>query len=76
VSRVPEVTGIDVIRALRRAGFEQVRQRGSHVLMRHRTDATRRATVAVHEGKTLPRGTLQAILRGARLTIDELIALL
>jgi predicted RNA binding protein YcfA (HicA-like mRNA interferase family) len=76
VSRLPEVTGTDVIRALRRAGFEQVRQKGSHVLMRHRDDVSRRATVPVHKGKTLPRGTLQAILRGARLTVDELIALL
>lgn len=76
MSRLPEVTGTDVIRALRRAGFEQVRQKGSHVLMRHRDDVSRRATVPVHKGKTLPRGTLQAILRGARLTVDELIALL
>jgi predicted RNA binding protein YcfA (HicA-like mRNA interferase family) len=76
VSRVPEVTGAEVVRALERAGFEQLRQTGSHVIMRHPTERTRRAAVPVHRGKTLPRGTLQAILRGAGLTIDELIALL
>lgn len=71
-----ELTGLDLIRALRKAGFEPIRQSGSHVVLRHTGDATRRATVPVHKGRTIPRGTLQAILRGARLTVDELRALL
>lgn len=71
MSRLPEVTGAEVVRALERAGFEQVRHTGSHVLMRHHGDPTRRATVPVHRGKTLPRGTLRAILRGARLSTEE-----
>lgn len=76
MSRLPELTGLDLIRALKRAGFEQIRQSGSHVILRHTADPTRRAVVPVHPGKTLPRGTLQAILRGARLTPDELRGLL
>jgi predicted RNA binding protein YcfA (HicA-like mRNA interferase family) len=42
----------------------------------HRDDATRVAVVPVHKGKVLPLGTLRAILKGARLKIEELRALL
>ena len=76
MSQAPAVTGAELVRALERAGFERVRQRGSHVSLRHPDAPARRATVPVHRGKTLPRGTLRAILRGAGLTMDELAALL
>jgi predicted RNA binding protein YcfA (HicA-like mRNA interferase family) len=65
-----------LVRALQRAGFERVRQKGSHVLMRHGTDASRRCIVAVHGGAPIPPGTLREILRGSGLTVDELRDLL
>lgn len=34
--RLPALTGREVIRALERAGFEVVRQKGSHVRMRRK----------------------------------------
>jgi predicted RNA binding protein YcfA (HicA-like mRNA interferase family) len=42
----------------------------------HGRDAARVAVVPVHKGKTLPTGTLRAILKGAGLSADELRALL
>ena len=32
--KLPRVSGAEVVRALIRLGFEQVRQRGSHVVLR------------------------------------------
>ncbi len=35
-------------------------------------DLTRRATVPIHGARSIRPGTLRAVLRGARLTVDEL----
>ncbi|MBI3291444.1 MAG: type II toxin-antitoxin system HicA family toxin [Elusimicrobia bacterium] len=76
MSDLPQVPGHRLIRALEKAGFVVLRQRGSHVLLRHREDFTRRATVLLHGSKPIKPGTLQAILRGTKLTVEELRRLL
>ena len=72
--KIPVVTGYELISALKKAGFEIVRQRGSHIRMRH-TDG-RVVTIPVHTGKSVGRGLLRKILRDSDLTADELIDLL
>ena len=42
MSKLPVVSGREVIVALQRIGYLVVRQRGSHVRMRHPDDLTRR----------------------------------
>lgn len=59
-------------RALERAGFRKVSQRGSHVKMRHPDGRT--AIIPMH--RELAAGTLRSILRQARLTVEELLELL
>ena len=54
---------------LERLGFEQVRQRGSHVVLR-RGDVG--CVVPLH--KEVKTGTLAGLLRQAGVTIDELLA--
>ena len=72
--KLPRRTGDDLIRALRRAGFEAVRVRGSHHFLRH---VDGRATVVpVHSGETIGPGLLKKILRDCELSVDELDALL
>lgn len=69
---IPRLSGAEVVRALGRAGFEQVSQRGSHVKLRH---ADRRmAIVPLH--RELAPGTLRSILRQAGLSTDQLRELL
>jgi predicted RNA binding protein YcfA (HicA-like mRNA interferase family) len=70
------LSGRDLVRALERAGFVLKRIKGSHYILVHPTDKTRRATVPVHGKASLKRGTLSGILRQAKLTEDELRALL
>ena len=76
MSNLPQVTGQRLIRALARAGFIELRQRGSHVLLRHKDDLTRRVVVPVHGDSVVKPGTLRSILRGAQLSADELRELL
>ena len=58
----------EVLAKLKRAGFEQRRQSGSHVVLRH-SDG-RQTYVAMHT-KDVPLGTLRAILKQADLTLEE-----
>ena len=58
----------EVLTKLRRAGFVEVRQSGSHKILRHADG--RQTYVSVHPG-TLPTGTLHKILKQAALTLDE-----
>ena len=73
--KLPRVDCLQLIRALKRAGFEEQRQRGSHLHLRREADG-RRVTVPVHKGRTVPTGTLRAILRDADISVDEFHKLL
>ncbi|MBC7105685.1 MAG: type II toxin-antitoxin system HicA family toxin [Firmicutes bacterium] len=72
MSRLPRVTGEELIRALERMGFYVHRKKGSHRFLYHREDRSRFAVVAVHRGETVPPGTLKAILRSAGVSAEEL----
>ena len=71
--RLPVVSGARLVGALRRVGWEQVRQRGSHVRLKH-PDRPTALVVPLH--RELKRGTLAAILRDAGLDRDDLRRLL
>ena len=73
--KLPRIGAEDLIRALKRAGFQERRQRGSHLHLRRAVDG-KRVTVPVHKGRTIPLGTLRAILRDANITVDEFQELL
>ncbi len=71
--RLPVVSGAQLIRVLEQLGWEVVRQRGSHVRLRHR-DRSTFLVVPLH--RELKRGTLSGILRDAGLDREELRKLL
>ncbi len=73
--RLQRVTSKELIKALRKAGFEEKRQRGSHLHMKREEDG-RRVTVPIHLGRVMPLGTLRAILRDAHITPEEFAELL
>lgn len=66
---LPVISGAQLIRALKRLGWEVVRQRGSHVRLRH---PERHSSLVVPLHQELKRGTLRGILRDADLDVDEL----
>lgn len=69
---LPIVSSAEVIRALERAGFRQVGQRGSHVKLR----GERGQVVIVPLHEEIVRGTLRSVIRQSGLTVDEFVALL
>jgi predicted RNA binding protein YcfA (HicA-like mRNA interferase family) len=63
-----DLSGDEVCRALKRLGFEVVRQTGSH---RHYMKAGLHPCVPMH--RELKPKTLQSILKQADITIEELL---
>lgn len=74
MSRLPTLRGREVVRALEDAGFRVVRQKGSHVRLKHPDGRT--TTVPVHAGRDVGRGLLRKILRDAELRRDDFLDLL
>jgi predicted RNA binding protein YcfA (HicA-like mRNA interferase family) len=72
--RRKRVTGKELIRALKRLGFEVVRTKGSHHRLKHPDG--RVTTVPVHSGETIGPGLLAAILQDCELTCEQLDAVL
>jgi predicted RNA binding protein YcfA (HicA-like mRNA interferase family) len=74
MSKFPSVTGKQIAATPKKAGFVAVRQRGSHVFLRHPDG--RATVVPTHTGETIGPGLLSKILRDAELTRDDLTELL
>ncbi|MBI4840008.1 MAG: type II toxin-antitoxin system HicA family toxin [candidate division NC10 bacterium] len=68
--RLPRVTAGQILRVLRRIGFEEVRSSGSHRILKNA--AGKRVTVPYHAGEILHPKVLQSILRDIDLSVEEL----
>mgnify|MGYP001618668123 CR=1 FL=1 len=74
MTTLPGVTGKDLLAALKKAGFDAVRTKGSHHFLRHMDG--RATVVPVHSGETIGPGLLSKILRDCDLGKEELAKLL
>ncbi|NEO51865.1 MAG: addiction module toxin, HicA family [Okeania sp. SIO3B5] len=71
--RLPRISSKEAIRTLERLGFEQVRQTGSHVVLKKPLpDGKIVCVVPLHN--ELKIGTLSGVLKQAKITPDEFIA--
>jgi len=69
---LPHLSGKEIIRTLERLGFVQVRQRGSHVVMKKSTsEGSIGCVVPLHNEVAI--GTLNSILKQAKVSPDEFI---
>jgi predicted RNA binding protein YcfA (HicA-like mRNA interferase family) len=71
VPKLPVLTSRELIKALGRAGFVRWRQKGSHLTLYREQDRTA-LTFPTHFAKTIPKGTLQSILKQAGLSMTDL----
>jgi predicted RNA binding protein YcfA (HicA-like mRNA interferase family) len=72
MSRLPILSGKELIRILKRAGYQEVRQRGSHI----RLVCPGRKPITVPDYKTIDRTLLRKILRDAELSPEQFDALM
>lgn len=74
MTKLPSLSGEEIVSLLSKAGFQVLRQRGSHVYLKH---SDGRATVVpVHKSESVGRGLLRKILRDTDLSRDEFLRLI
>ncbi len=66
--RLPRLSSRETVKALERLGFVQVRQKGSHIVLKRES-----LTCVVPERRELRLGTLSGILDQADLTVAEFL---
>ncbi|APB32651.1 Putative periplasmic or secreted lipoprotein [Gloeomargarita lithophora Alchichica-D10] len=74
MTKLPSLTGEQLIRVLKKVGFTIARIKGSHHILIH-VDG-RRTVVPVHSGEDIGIGLLSQILRDCNMTKDEVRNLL
>ena len=76
--RVPrQVTGAELVRALRVLGYDRVRQDGSHIRLSTQLNGAHHVTVPNHSPLkigTLLRGVLKLVAAHHGLSVEELLA--
>lgn len=72
MSKLRRVSGQETISALKHLGFVEIRQKGSHVILKKQTPTeTVGCVVPLH--KELAIGTLKGILRQAKISPEEFL---
>ncbi|MBI4357896.1 MAG: type II toxin-antitoxin system HicA family toxin [Candidatus Omnitrophica bacterium] len=71
--KLPRLSGRQLVRALGRAGYLAVSQRGSHIKLRHTVTGQ---ILIVPDHRELDRGTLRGILRDAEISPSDFMNLL
>lgn len=70
MTKLPRISGKEMVRFLEREGFQLVRVCGSHHFLSRGSHHT---SVPVHANRTLKTGTLRSILRSIEMTRDEFV---
>jgi predicted RNA binding protein YcfA (HicA-like mRNA interferase family) len=69
---LPILSGREVVRAFAQAGWQMVRQRGSHMIL---IKPGHMATLSVPDHREIAKGTLRSLIRSSGLTVDEFTGL-
>lgn len=73
-SKYPILSPKDIIKALRKIGFEKVSQKGSHAKYKNSTFPVRTVIIPMHS--EIAKGTLKSILEQANISLEDFLELL
>lgn len=74
MSKLSSPTGEEIVKALNKAGFQIVSQRGSHIKLKHPDGRT--TVVPVHKGESIGKGLMAKILHDVDMGKQEFIKFL
>lgn len=72
MTKYPILSAREIISALKKLGFDVVKQRGSHIKLSKKT-TNRKITTIVPSHKTVMAGTLKGILELAEVPLEEFV---
>jgi predicted RNA binding protein YcfA (HicA-like mRNA interferase family) len=76
MKNLPSLNSKQVIKALKKLGFEEVRQKGSHLVL-YNQKTNKRTVVPIHAGKEIKKPLLKSIIEtDAGISIEEFLKLL
>ncbi len=73
--KLPVVSANELIRVLRKLGYKQVRQSGSHIVLQKKEEG-KTTTVIIPNYSEIAKGTLKSILRKTGIQSETLVKLL
>ena len=76
MSKLPVASGKDTVKALSKAGFVFMRQRGSHVTLAKEIGPNKYLITVVPMHKELAKGTLRKIIADSGLSVQDFVKLL
>lgn len=74
MSKILPLPAKKVVKGLENIGFEQIRQKGSHLFLQHPDGRT--TIVPMHPAEKIGRGMINKIIKDAKITRDEWIELI
>lgn len=69
---LPVLSGREVVKAFQKAGWQMVRQKGSHMIL---VKSGKIASLSVPDHREVAKGTLRSLIRASELTVEEFIEL-
>ncbi|OVE79048.1 hypothetical protein BVY00_01385 [bacterium G20] len=73
---LPSLKPQQVVRVLKKSGFVELRQKGSHLILYNRA-TSRRVVIPMHKGKDIKKPLLRKIIeQEAKMSIKEFLELL
>jgi len=73
--KLPRIPSILVLRILKKIGFYEFHQSGSHIQLRHLKDKNKRITIPFHRKDLAPK-TLKSVLKQAGISVEQFIDLM
>lgn len=70
------MSGTKLVRALKRDGWEDISQKGSHLKLIKHLEPIGKTTIIIPMHKTLKKGTLHGILKDAHVSMEKILELL
>lgn len=75
MGKLPAVTSKEIVRVLKKLGFFEDRQKGSHLILIH-PETKRRVVVPIRQGKTVKKPLFAAIINSTGLPASDFLDLL
>ena len=70
--KLPKLSGKALIKILKKFGFVEVRQKGSHIVLKKKTEQGEIGTV-VPDHKELADGTVRGALKLAKISVEDFL---
>ena len=76
MSKLPQISGKELVKVFLKDGWYKVSQKGSHIKLKKDLKPVGRPTIIIPQHKVLKKGTLSAILKDSGISLEKLRSLL